>query len=561
MAQAPPLLGQEVPQALQPPPEVGGLMPPPLGGEVPTALHPPDFTAGNAKDASGDATVDPNTLGTLVSHVATQVNPFAIVSAAGKALVPESAARLLNQADQAIFGSKPLSDAEASTYGPLNALRGQGAATGATFDKAKAAYAKGDYGTAARHFVDYLIPLAGPGIDKSADLFQAGKWAAGGGDAIGIGLALFAPAKIPEAVAAVKASPVGDAIATAADAGASRRIVDVMAPKVGANKIRFGNAAADVAPAVARQTTGLGRAGLSDSIAANLENATATLDEAANARLAARTVPTQPVIDALKAKRARLTAQPVDATQLGQQVITVNGKHVTTWMQDKGPIGEDVVPAPNRARVAQIDQAISELKQLGPIAKYEPLRRIREAYDGPAKAVYNPSMTADFLTAQGSKMGAADVTGVLRDRLAAMDPATAAANADYSLWKKASDVITAAEETERVRPTVGRTLMARGLGAAAGGGLDGGLGAAIGAMVGPLIERTLAGAAPATKLIVARQMAAMADALRAGDVPRFTASWTTLQKLAPAVAAVGARRATGMVPLALPAAAETEPSK
>jgi hypothetical protein len=532
---------------IEQPPAPGGSMKPMTFSAA--DIQAPDFSTSNQKDAGGAATVDPNTVGTLISHFATQVNPIGAVQTIGKALMPEWSARLINKADQAIFGSTPLSDAAASTYGPLNFASHLGAAHGAVFDEAKAAYAKGDYLTAARKFVNYLIPLAGPGIDKSSDLFQAGKWAAGGGDALGIGFAVFGPKKLPDVVRAAAASEPGQALAKAAEAAAESRVVDVIAPKVGANKIRFGNAAADVAPAVARQTTGLSRGAVAESVAAKLEDATAALDEATNTRLNAKASLTKPVLDALQKMRDRLTSQAVQGSQFTPQ-SGVN----------RPPLGADVVPAPNAARVAQIDQAINEVKTLGPVARYEALRRIREAYDGPARAVYHPSMTADFLTAQGGKLGAADVTSALRDHLATLDPRTAAANAEYSLWKKASDVLAAAEETERVRPTVGRTLMARGLGAAAGGGIDGGLGAAVGAMVGPLIERAMTGVSPAIKLLVARQLATMADALRAGDTGKFKAVLSTVQKMVPA-AAVNAARAVGVQPQAIPAAAGTEPQR
>jgi hypothetical protein len=79
---------------------------------------------------------------------------------------------------------------------PLDTLKALGDAQGAVYDKALDAYRKGDYVTAARHFVNYLIPLAGPGLDKSSDLFQAGKWAADGGDAIGLGSQMFGPQAI-----------------------------------------------------------------------------------------------------------------------------------------------------------------------------------------------------------------------------------------------------------------------------------------------------------------------------------------------------------------------------
>lgn len=134
----------------------------------------PDFRASNEKDPSGNATVvDPNTVGTFAEHAWDQLNPLSAIHTLGTAILH-----------------------------PVNTAKAIGAAQGALYDKAKASYDKGDYLTAARHFVDYLIPLVGPGLDKSADEFQAKKWAAGGGDAIGLGLALLGP----EAISAARAA-------------------------------------------------------------------------------------------------------------------------------------------------------------------------------------------------------------------------------------------------------------------------------------------------------------------------------------------------------------------
>lgn len=123
-----------------------------------------DFKSSNEKDAYGNATVDPNTVGTFAQHAWDQVNPIAAVQSLGNAAMH-----------------------------PIDTVKQIGAAQGALFDKAKDAYGKGDYITAARHFVDYLLPLVGPGLDKAADQMQAGKYAAGAGDAVGLGLAMFGP--------------------------------------------------------------------------------------------------------------------------------------------------------------------------------------------------------------------------------------------------------------------------------------------------------------------------------------------------------------------------------
>lgn len=107
---------------------------------------------------------EPNTIGTFVTHAADQINP---VTAA-----------------QAVVGA---------VAHPIDTVKHLGAAQGALFDKAKTSYDQGDYLTAARHFVDYLLPLIGPPLDAAADRTQRGDIAAGTGDAVGLGLAMFGP--------------------------------------------------------------------------------------------------------------------------------------------------------------------------------------------------------------------------------------------------------------------------------------------------------------------------------------------------------------------------------
>ena len=199
-------------------------------------------------------------------------------------------------------------------------------------------------------------------------------------------------------------------------------------------------------------------------------------------------------------------------------------------------IGKNVVPSPNAAHVAVIDQAISELKQLGPVARYDPIRTMRQAYDGPAKAVYSPSMTADYMKAQGGKLGAADVTGVLRESLAKWDPPTAAANAQYSLWRKADDVLQATVEVERTRPRVGRQIMGRLTGTVLGGQAAGAPGAVAGYVFGPVVD-TAAAAGATTQLATARMLGRLAEAVRKGDVQNVTRISSLLKRMGTTAAA------------------------
>lgn len=185
------------------------------------------------------------------------------------------------------------------------------------------------------------------------------------------------------------------------------------------------------------------------------------------------------------------------------------------------PYGRDVVPAPNRARVGVIDKAISEVEQLGPTAKYDSLKQLRQAYDKAAETKYNPAVTADYLKVMSKAEGAADVTGAFRSHLAKLDPVTAKANIDYSLYRGASDILKATEEIERARPKVGRQIMARLTGSVVGGQQAGAVGAVAGYALGPIVEQAMS-AGFTTKLQTAKWMKDVSNAIQKGDVGRVT---------------------------------------
>jgi hypothetical protein len=194
------------------------------------------------------------------------------------------------------------------------------------------------------------------------------------------------------------------------------------------------------------------------------------------------------------------------------------------------PLGQPVVPEPNQPRAQQIEQAIAELQRLGPVTSYEPLRRLRQAYDQPAKARYAPSITADYLKKQGESMGAADVTAVLREKLAEMDPQTAKANADYHVYRTAADVLKAAEETERVRPNMFRKTMGRVTGAATGSAAGGGVGAVAGILTADFID-SVARSGVTTKIHTARLLARLEDALRGNRTTQVQSLLAQLERI------------------------------
>lgn len=383
------------------------------------------------------------------------------------------------------------------------------------------------------------VPMIGPYVRGGVDRMRAGDVAGGLGELSWLAapllkkggkVALEGAKKLPGAAS------VFNPMAELADKISTNKIADVMAPDVGANKVRFGKMAADVAPAIARDPAlgALTRDGLFNGVKKRFAQAQAGLDAAADARNAGKPIPTKPIIADLIKRRQKLVAEAAQGNNIGYQRITVKGKPVSTWIKNQGPMGADVVPAEFRPGYDQLTRMITEVQQLGPVAHYEALRRLRQAWDQGAKEIYTPSVSQDFMKARGRGLASADGAAAVREHLAKVDPATAAANADYAIYKAAHDVLSATEEIERVRPTKGRDIASAVGGAASGAAVHGVEGAAIGGLVGPLVERAIA-AAPTMKIVIARRLASVADALRVGDAPR---AQRTLQSVAQSLPAV-----------------------
>lgn len=474
-----------------------------LLSEAPDGLSEQDFTiwlAPRLAQAVGEAESSPapaegSAIGRFGAGVGRMLNPVAAVQGIGHAIAH-----------------------------PIDTLRNIASASGDQASKAWDAAKEGRASEAVGHGLG-MFPVIGPAAanvgEKMAEGFQGGDLAGSMGEAAGLLAPMGAPSAIRGAARVVrKAAPEGvvAATATALEDGAAARTADVMSPKVGPNKTRFANKATEVAPQLAKDKTlqgGWSREALHGKVSAKYTEAVEALDAAQDARLSARTFDTRPLISDLMKKRQQLTAETVEAQKTTRTastrqspILDERGRPISVTTQKAEPLGKDVVPSPNGARVAEIDKAIAELRELGPVARYESIRRIRQAYDAPAKTKYNPSLTADYLKNQGAANGAADVTGVLREHLAKFDPRTAAANADYSLYKSAQDVLEAAAEVERARPTMFRKTMNRVAGAAAGGGL--------GVLVAEVSE-SLASAGWTTKLKTAQQMSKLAAAIRRGD--------------------------------------------
>lgn len=402
---------------------------------------------------------------------------------------------------------------------PIQTVKGLTEAQIDQFKKGKDLYDQGRYTEAVGHALAGALPLVGPAAANIGEDIGAGNVAHGLGAATGLVGTVLAPGAVKPAAEAVAGTGLAESAANMADRGVRSRMVDVMAPKVGPNKMRFGTMAEQVAPAVAAEP-GLGalsRTGLTEKISARLDEAESALDEAAQARNPGAAYPTGPIVKALREAKAELEAPAVQGS-MPTPAMTGSSPSGLIKMPQAVPLGRDVLPSPNATRAAQIDKAIAEVKALGPIARYDSLKTIRQAYDQIAKVKYAPSMTADFLTKAGEASGAADVTSALREALAQFDPGTAAANKDYAVWRKANDVMRATAEVERTRPTVGRTIASRLGGTIAGGAIGGTMGEIVGFTVAPLLDSMASAANVGRKIMVARTLSSISTALKSGDV-------------------------------------------
>lgn len=451
-------------------------------------------------------------LGTFASRALTRLNPLEGAKAFGRAVIPEAAARALGAGD-----------AEAEGYGPLNTLRNMGQASEDVFNQAKRAYEAGDYGSAAIKSFFGALPMVGPDFNQMGDAMREGRTAEALGDATGLGLSLTAP----QAVKAL--APSVTRVANAADRSAANKTTDVMVPKLGPNKRKFGEMASAVAPRVTRETSAVTRGGLIEQVGTKLEDASSALDAAYDSVPNTRQYSTQAIKDGIR-------------TQI---------KHLSV-----AGSGGSVEPATRAARLSSLKKALEEVVALGKTTNLENLRKLKASWGEGGKAIYTPDIVTDAFNVRAAGHGWADANAVVGDFLGAQHPELKALNADVSLWIKASDVLEAAESIERVRPTVGRSIMARGLGAATGAAGAGIPGAITGAVVGPLVERAIANASPAMKITLARQMAHLADALRKGNQAKAQSLFGVIQKMVPAGGVLTGASETSM---ALPRAAERDP--
>jgi hypothetical protein len=549
-----------------------------------------------------------------------------------------------------------------ATTNPMTSGFNLGMAQYAQFQKAKDAFDQGRHVEAMGYALAGALPLVGPAAADVGETIGSGDVAGGLGEAAGLMTTVAAPGLVAAGAKVARHVPGAPTVAEMAARGSSRRMADVITPKVGANKTRFANMAIQTSERLAAEPEmgALTRSGLGQKVADQRAVLEGRLDEAAQARNPHDLIDTSVVVSALKDRLARITAHPAEGAEAHARLKSMglspklptsaptqsafaslpaeyqaelkriqaeldefpyvrldqepssravaadpsldyreksftpgiagspvlhdiggtgtrvsmartlkgyieSGQRLPTAMVKRaievadarirggpspqpgrplgrtmlpiedfetaqtGPLGSPVVAAPYQSHADVITQAIADVQKLGPAATYDSLRTIRQAHDQVAKAKYNPSVTQDFQKVLGQANGSADVAGVLRETLATADPATAAINKDYSFYRKVDDVIQAAEEVDRSRPKVARTIISRLTGAIVGGQSAGRLGAVVGGILGPTLETGLKALTEGRKIVMARYLADVAKALRTGEAPAIEAALRKLR--------------------------------
>ena len=364
--------------------------------------------------------------------------------------------------------------------------------------KARQLFGEGRYTEAAGHAGAALLPVVGPAAARAGEAIASGDIAGGLGQATGLIGTSVLPSAVEGAGRVIKATiPAGMAerAAQAAETASSRRLAQVMTPAGSSKEIKtLGKQAEGIAQGVRRKTTAITPEGLHAQIADQLESVGQNFqDFYKNTPAANQLGPTAPVLSNLESKRMALARKGTGGT---------------------------VFAAENADRLKAIDTAIREVRSLGPYALSKDLADLMGDWKEPAKGAYTPTVNPNYQAIQGKAKGYADARSAVSEALLKRHPELERLNPDYHILKTANDVMTALEDTERVRPTVGRTIMARGLGAATGAAAHGATGGIVGAIVAPLVERGISTTlSPAVKIVMARQLGALADAIRSGASP------------------------------------------
>ena len=359
-------------------------------------------------------------------------------------------------------------------------------------DKASELWNQGNTVEAAGRYAAGLLPLVGPAAARVGDRLVEGDVAGGLGEAVGM---LAGPRATSAALSGVKrlgqvarvvaptaVARLGAQALTSADEGFARQ----MTPTGSSKELqRLGQQARNVAQQVRRDTSSITAGGLHDEILGRLDDASKNLNDSYVA-VGSTSGRVTPILQAMESRYKALTT--------------------------KGVVSRADMP-----RAEALRSAIDELREVSRRSRggvtTSDLAHLRNSWGTAAKQQFTPSLVTDSPKLRSSGAGWADAWDELQKGLTNRHPQLTAQNADFHVYKSAADVMKALEQRERVRPSVGRAIMASGVGAMAGGWKA--------ALVAPVLEVFGTNIlTPAMKLAYARGMGRIGDMITKGAPPQ-----------------------------------------
>lgn len=154
-------------------------------------------------DEQGNAVTPPkadkpdNGIGTFLSHAASSFNPLPALVEMGNALLSAGKGTVELNTGHPLKAAQDFKDAGKPYQHLVDAHEAVRKRMVDSFDK-------GNYVEAARHLLGYVVPGIGPALDEAGNETGRGEYAAGIGDAVGLGSALVAPEVIAKGLAKIK---------------------------------------------------------------------------------------------------------------------------------------------------------------------------------------------------------------------------------------------------------------------------------------------------------------------------------------------------------------------
>lgn len=464
----------------------------------------PDFRAENEKDAAGNATVDPNTIGTLIRHWWDGgANPVAI----GQML----------PFPQALGGSgtnHPLALNPDQQYAPNFVVKMHHVKK-----QADALWAKGDKVGAAAKYVESIIPLIGPWMAQQGDLLQQGQYAAVAGNTAGLATGIAEGQAADTGVA--QAYPLAEhpvATNTARQASVLQRQAEgqvadkVLAP----GNVRYRGRAQEVAPELLRRGVQGGRDDIRQWAQELQDTAGQQIDAATP-----ETVPLKPYVDAVNKK--------IDALQVAGSDLPLETARLAKLRELRDHL-RTLAPPPLEPR-GQVSAKVT--------VPYEAIRKLRDS------AYAKADQAGAYARAGNPDLGpvadaARDYGSAIREATLDLHPDLKAPNADYHIASVVDDLL---------NPALGRpkNLTPNQTGVTGGAATQAAVMLTLPHKIGvpAAALRTFVSvfkevqSTPAWQLADATKKYQIAQALRAGNVGRAQSLLLTLAKAPVAATAAG----------------------